>query len=180
MNFSKLKTRLFALLMMTLFLSNFSFGQKATSKSKKKDVAWFMTLNAKSGKVMPCESDSKKKCLRLEGVSKHTVIFSDRPDRFYKKVDTKDFLSKWGKEIFKDASPNAALVHKEDNPENEGDANVLDLKKLISHKDGSAVFEIKVLDKDYDLKNGTSLENISLFIDDYTACCWWNWGTCCN
>ncbi len=161
-----------------LLFSNTSFAQKKTSEKDKKDkVAWLMTLNAEKGKIVACKSDPKKKCLRVDGISEHMIIFSDRPNRLYRKLKTKEILGKW-KNAFKESSPNVAMVHKENNDLEENDANVLDFKKIVSHNKNSAVFEIEILDKDHNLSNGTVLENVSLFIDG-VLCCDFNLSFCC-
>ena len=50
--------------------------------------------------------------LELDGVSKKTILFSDRPDRIVKSISTSDFMGNWstGEDSFAVDAPNAVLV----------------------------------------------------------------------
>jgi len=97
--------------------------------------------------------------LKLEGVSAHTLYFSDRPERIVGRVTTQEFVDHWasGDDSFKKDPPNAVLT-------SEHDGEAVEVTVVLRNP----VLEGKTLAYDVEILDGpneVSGDWASLFID---------------
>jgi hypothetical protein len=97
--------------------------------------------------------------LTMTGANPHTLYFSDRPERIFGRVTTKEFVDMWGQGIdsFKSDPPNAVLtVHNHDDP-----SEVVVVLRDPRMEGADLVYDVEVLDGRDEVMGPTA----SLFID---------------
>ena len=102
--------------------------------------------------------------LKLKGISKTTLFFSDRPERVTGHELTMDFVELWddGDDSFASNPPNAALsVFIDENSLEEEPQDVVMILKSPRLVDGDLIYTVEVLDGPKKISGGAS----SLFID---------------
>ena len=118
-------------------------------------IKFFAIQHAQSGSIS--EINDTAYSLELNDVSDKTILFSDRPDRIVKSVNTTDFIGNWstGKDSFAVDAPNAVLVV--DEQEGEQDIAIVELFNPIYDKGK------KTLKYDVIPDNATSIDLLGEF-----------------
>ena len=109
---------------------------------------FFAIHHANSGTIS--EINSTVYSLELNAVSDKTILFSDRPDRIVKSVNTFDFIGNWssGEDSFAVDTPNAVLVV--DEQDRQQDSVIIELFNPVYDLDK------KTLKYDVTLDNATN------------------------